>query len=64
MVTINDARVKHVRAKKNQYLHHGRLAPPVTDRQLMAALSNQYRIVSANVNGDRLNVQVDDKVSA
>ena len=63
MVTINEARVRHRKHKKGQYLHYGRLAPPVTAEQLLAALSNQYRITSSNVNGDTLNVQVDDKVA-
>ncbi len=60
MVTINLANVKHVNSKKP--LHHGRLAPPRLDTQLMAALSRQYKIVSAFVKGDKLTVHVDDKV--
>ena len=64
MVTINRANVKHINSKKNQFLHHGRLAPPRFDNQLLAALSQQYRIVSASVKGDKLTVQVDDKVAA
>ena len=63
MVTINRANVKHRKSGKNQYLHYGQLAPPVTDKQLMAALSSQYRITSFNVKGDVLHVQVDDKVA-
>ena len=62
MVTINRANVKHVNSKKNQFLHHGRLAPSRLDTQLMAALSRQYKIVSAFVKGDKLTVHVDDKV--
>jgi len=62
MVTINLANVKHANSNKNQFLHHGRLAPPRSDQQLMAALSRQYRIVSAFVKGDKLTVHVDDKV--
>ena len=64
MVTINRANVKHRKHKKGRYLHHGRLAPARTDKQLMAALTRQYRITSANVKGDTLHVQVDDKVAA
>lgn len=63
MVTINRANVKHRKHKKERYIHFGLLAPPATDEQLLAALSHQYRITSANVNGDTLNVQVDDKVA-
>lgn len=62
MVTINRANVKHVDSKKNQFLHHGLLAPPMLATQLMAALSRQYRIVSSFVKDDKLTVHVDDKV--
>ncbi len=61
MVTINRAVVKHRKHKKNQYLHNGRLAPPVVDMQLMAALTQQYRVTSSNVKDETLHVQVDDK---
>jgi len=65
MVAINRAIVvKHQKRRKGQYLHHGRLAPQVSDKQLMAALANQYRITSANVEGDTLTVNVMDKVVA
>ena len=61
-MTINQANVKHVNAKKNQYIHYGRLAPPRSDNQLLAALGNQYEIVHSVVKGDKLTVHVDDKV--
>ena len=64
MVTINNVNVKHCKHKKGRYIHHGPIAPPVTDQQLMAALTRQYRVTSSNVNGDTLHVQVDDKVAA
>ena len=63
-MTINRAIVRHKKHKKGRFLHNGRLTPPVTDKQLMAALTQQYRVTSANVKGDTLNVQVDDKVKA
>jgi hypothetical protein len=64
MVAINSANVKHVKSKKSKYIHHGRLAPARSDKQLLAALGQQYKIVHSVVNGDRLHVQVDDKVAA
>jgi len=62
MVAINFVNVRHRKHKKP--LHRGRIMPPVTDGQLMAALTRQYRITSSNVKDDTLNVNVDDKVDA
>jgi hypothetical protein len=64
MITINNVNVRHRKHKKGRYLHRGRIVPPATDKQLMAALTRQYRVTSANVKDDTLHVQVDDKVAA